>query len=407
VGVEGSNPFCSTIFASSSLWETWLAGIGSVLFSGQRPWYTVLIVLTRIFADNFRALVNFELRPGRLSLLLGDNGSGKTSVLNMLGSLRDLIVLGRSSTDVFSYSRTKWEVRDVQRFELDFESSNGTYHYVLEIQHPQGSHEKPLIRSESVNLDVEPLYRFSDGEVHLFYDDHTSGPGFPFRSDQSFLTSLDSARAPRMGRLGEFKEFVTGLSIIQPNPFAMEPESKHDQNFLSRNGGNFASFFEYLNAERPEVRAALEVRLGEALPGFRNLMFRRLGDTKLLLAVFGDGKHRGEFTLAELSEGQRVLAVLYAAVFGLLRRGSVLCFDEPDNFVSLPEIQPWLQTLRDALEEKGGQALIISHHPEVIDYLALDSIWRFERPSGPVIARSLEVNGAPDLKLSEIIARGA
>jgi predicted ATPase len=364
-------------------------------------------MLTRIFADNFRALVNFELRPGRLSLLLGDNGSGKTSVLNVLGNLRDLIVLGRSSTDLFSYTRTKWELRDVQRLELEFQDRGGTYQYALEIQHPQGLHEKPFIRSESVGFDGEPLYRFWDGEVHLFYDDRTAGPVFPFRSDQSFLTSLDPARAPRMGRLGEFKELIAGLWIIQPNPFSMELVSKQDQDFLARYGTNFASFFEYLNAERPDVRAALEDRLGEALPGFRNFKFSRLGDTKLLFAVFGDEQHKGEFNLAELSEGQRVLAILYAAVFGHVRGGSVLCFDEPDNFVSLPEIQPWLQTLRDALEEQGGQALIISHHPEVIDYLALDSIWRFERPTGPVIARPLEMEGEPDLKLSEIIARGA
>jgi hypothetical protein len=42
-----------------------------------------------------------------------------------------------------------------------------------------------------------------------------------------------------------------------------------------------------------------------------------------------------------------------------------------------------------------------------MDYLALDSIWRFERPSGPVIARPWNVNEAPDLKLSDIIAHGA
>jgi predicted ATPase len=364
------------------------------------------VVLTRIFADNFRALVNFEFRPGRLSLLLGENGSGKTSVLNVLGSLHDLIVLG-FSTDMFSHTQTKWETRDVQRLELDFQESDGAYHYALEIQHSRGSHEKPFIRSESVNFDGEPLYRFSEGESHLFYEDRTAGPVFPFRSDQSFLTNLDLGRAHRMGRLARFRELMAGIWIVQPNPFVMEWVSKQDQSFLMRNGANFASFYEYLNAERPDVRAELEEQLGKALPGFRNLLFRRLGDTKLLLAIFGDEKHKGEFTLAELSEGQRVLAVLYAAVLGHVRSGSVLCFDEPDNFVSLPEIQPWLQTLRDALEEKGGQALIISHHPEVMDYLALDSIWQFERPSGPVIARSLEVSGTPDLKLSEIIARGA
>lgn len=364
-------------------------------------------MLTRIFADNFRALVNFELRPARLSLLLGDNGSGKTSILNVLGSLRDLIVLGSTSAELFSHTRTKWEMRDVQRFELDFQTGGGKFHYALEIQHPQGEQEQPFIRSESVNFEGELLYRYAEGQVQLHYVDDAEGPVFPFRSDQSFLSSLASTRSPSLSRIGEFIELVAGLWILQPNPFAMELASKQDQSFLMRNGYNFASYFEHLNAERPDVRVALEERLQEALPGFRNFLFRRLWDGRLLLASFGDEKHKAAYGLGELSEGQRILFVLYAAVFGHLRPSSLLCFDEPDNFVSLPEIQPWLQTLRDTLDEQGGQALIISHHPEVIDYLALDSVLRFERPSGPVIVRPLQVEGDPDLRLSDIIARGA
>lgn len=364
-------------------------------------------VLKRILADNFRALVNFEFRPSRLCLLLGENGSGKTSVLQVLGCLCDLIVVGRPTTELFANTRTRWETRDVQRFELDMEGADGIYRYALEIQHSQGSHEQPQIRSEVVSLDGEPLYRFSDGEVHLFYDDHSASSVFPFRADQSFLKNLEAGRANRLGRLVEFKVLVAGLWILQPNPFAIDPASTQDVPFLARNGSNFAAFFDYLNDERPDVRTRLEECLQEAIPGFRHFLFKRSGDIKVLLAAFGEGQYKGELTLFELSEGQRVLAMLYAAVLGHVRSRSVLCLDEPDNFVSLPEIQPWLQTLRDAVEEQGGQALIISHHPEVMDYLALDEIWRFERPSGPVIARPYEANGAADLKLSEIVARGA
>ncbi len=364
------------------------------------------VVLTRIFADNFRAMVNFELRPGRLSLLLGDNGSGKTSVLEVIECVRDLIVLGRSTTDLFTRTRTRWEVRDLQRFELDLVGADGTYQYVLEVLHPQGPQEQPLIRSESVSLDLEPLYRFSDAEVHLSYDDRSASSVFPFRADQSFLTNLEAGRSNRLRRLVGFKELVAGLWIIQPDPFSMDPVSKQDVPFLARRCSNFAAYFGHLNDERPEVRTDLEELLREAIPGFRNFLFKRVADGKMLMASYGDERTKSELTLTELSEGQRVLAVLYAAVLGHARRGSVFCFDEPDNFVSLPEIQPWLQVLRDALKEQGGQAIIISHHPEVIDYLAVDSIWRFERPSGPVFARPYEPTGAPELKLSELIARG-
>jgi putative AbiEii toxin of type IV toxin-antitoxin system len=325
-------------------------------------------MLKRIFADNFRALVNFEFRPGSLSLLLGGNGSGKTSVFDVLGKLRDLIVLGLRAGELFTATRTVWETREVQRFEIDLDGNDGTFRYALEIQYSKGITGVPFIRSENVTFDGVPLYRFSAGEVQLYHDDGTPGSLFPFRPDQSFLLNVDTPGAKRMARLAGFKELVAGLRIVQPNPFAFEFFSRQDQDFLARNGGNFASFFSHLNNERPEARTD---------------------------------------NLLELSEGQRVLAVLYASVCDLVRNGAVLCFDEPDNFVALSEIQPWLQVLRDALETRGGQAMIISHHPEVMDYLALDSLWWFERPSGPVIVRPFETDTASPLKLSELVARGA
>jgi AAA15 family ATPase/GTPase len=365
-------------------------------------------MLKRIFADNFRALVNFEFRLGSLSLLLGGNGSGKTSVFDVLGNLRDLIVLGRPAGELFAFTRTQWDTRDVQRFELDVQSSGGTYRYALEIQHPEETPGKPVIRSEQVTLDGALLYRFSAGEVQLYRDDQSAGPVFPFRPDQSFLPNLDPSVAKQMTRLAGFKEFMAKLWRVQPNPFAIEAAAKQDDVFLARYGSNFASFFSYLNSEHPEARSEFERRLRDALPGFRNMFFRRLGDTKLLLTAFSvEEKSSGEYNLLELSEGQRVLAVLYAAVCGLVVPGAVLCFDEPDNFVSLSEIQPWLQFLRDTLETRGGQAMIISHHPEVMDYLALDSLWWFERPSGPVIVRPLAADAESPLKLSELVARGA
>jgi ATPase subunit of ABC transporter with duplicated ATPase domains len=143
------------------------------------------------------------------------------------------------------------------------------------------------------------------------------------------------------------------------------------------------------------------------MPGFLNFKLPRVGDQKLLLAVFTNQKGQShELNLLELSEGQRVLIAMYAAAYGMLGPQALLCFDEPDNFVSLAEVQPWLQGLRDTLDQRGGQAMVISHHPEVIDYLALDSAWRFERPAGVVVARELDFGTEPGLKPSEIIARG-
>ena len=59
----------------------------------------------------------------------------------------------------------------------------------------------------------------------------------------------------------------------------------------------------------------------------------------------------------ELSDGQRSLIFLYAILHFLLARGNTVILDEPDNFISLREIQPWLMAVDNALEHSAGQIL--------------------------------------------------
>jgi AAA15 family ATPase/GTPase len=69
-------------------------------------------MIERIYIDNFRTLVNFEWKPGRLALLLGDNGTGKTSVIDALWGVFALISLEDELQKWFaSDSRTRWESR--------------------------------------------------------------------------------------------------------------------------------------------------------------------------------------------------------------------------------------------------------------------------------------------------------
>ena len=81
--------------------------------------------------------------------------------------------------------------------------------------------------------------------------------------------------------------------------------------------------------------------------------------------------------------------------------------DEPDNFITLRELQPWLGTLKDLIGEGVEQAVLISHHPEIIDQLAVPSGRWFERdgnsPSRVSNQPKTQVEG---LKPSEAMARG-
>ena len=90
-----------------------------------------------------------------------------------------------------------------------------------------------------------------------------------------------------------------------------------------------------------------------------------------------------------------------------MRPDLTLCIDEPDNFIALREIQPWLAELRDRVEQEHSQCLLISHHPEFIDLLAVKHGAMFTRAGqGPVRIKPFNWTEADAVRPSEIIARG-
>jgi predicted ATPase len=364
-------------------------------------------MLTRIYADNFLCLGNFEFRPKRLNLLLGENGSGKTSLFEVLRLIRELVVGGSSVASLFSGTGTIWDRRDIQSFELDLDSHThkGTFSYRLEIKRiPKPLPELPYIGGECLDFDGKPLYRYRAGQVQLFDDEHEPGPSFPFKAARSFLPNLEEQNP----KLQWFKTFIAGIHVFQLNPFALDPYSQQDERHLTFNASNFVSWLRYLSEEKPEAKLECEERLAEIIPGFQRFRFQSVGDQKELYASFSrEGRDDYELALLSLSEGQRILSILYSVLYGLVGKASVLCFDEPENFISLPEVQPWLQGLRDLVEERSGQALVISHHPEVIDYLAADSAFLFERPAGDLVrVRPWTPDPSKIMKPSEVLVRG-
>lgn len=149
--------------------------------------------------------------------------------------------------------------------------------------------------------------------------------------------------------------------------------------------------------------------LQEVFDGFRGIRLEKVGlDTSALMVMFDQFGERYELRLDEVSDGQRALIALYALVRLAAGQGYTLMLDEPDNYIALSEIQPWLIELADACGGEVPQAVLCSHHPELIDYLGCEPAVVLRRESsGATTARpSDELGLEGGLKLSEVIARG-
>ena len=130
------------------------------------------------------------------------------------------------------------------------------------------------------------------------------------------------------------------------------------------------------------------------------------GEARRLKAAFSINEMSHDFDFSELSDGQRQLIVLYT-VLEALRAGlfTTLIIDEPDNYVSLREIQPWIEALSEICDDLGRQAIVISHHPEVVNRMARgDELW-FHRTEGGHV-QTAAYPSVPGLTPAETMARG-
>ncbi len=366
-------------------------------------------MIKRLYVDNYKCLVNFELPLQELTLLLGPNGVGKTAVLDVVFALQRLLAGDAKVTDKDVFpprTLTRWQQRNTQVFELDLAIKGDELRYRLEVEHDRSSN-RARIASEKLQSQGKPLFAFEMGEVHLYRDDHSEGPQYSADWAESALARVPSRRDNT--RLSGFLEFVRKAIVCGLYPASFATESSAADAMLSRDARNFAAWYQHVVLERQDLVSDFTAALREVIDGFRGIRSPSVGlDTRALMVQFDQAKEKYELRLDEVSDGQRALIALYALVHLTKGEGYTLFLDEPDNYIALAEIQPWLMTLADACGEEVPQAVLCSHHPELIDYLGGDQglLLKRESSGATVVRRSSKLAVEGGLKLSEAIARG-
>lgn len=365
-------------------------------------------MLKRLYANNYRCLVNFELNFEELTLLVGPNGGGKSTLFDLLYGIRHLIVDNAKVNEIFPLQDlTAWVKSPEQSFELDVQGEDGLFSYKLIISH-NSDIKKQRIDLEHLLFDGKPLFEFKQGEVQLYHDDHKPGPKYSFDWSVSALATIVSR--PDNKKLTWFKEWAEKLFIVSLQPKAMTSETEEESDWLNRDGTNFASWYRYISQEHQDRIFQLTQQLRDTIPGFYAFRLEQAGKHRILKVGFSREDENAApiyFDFEQLSDGQRVMIVLYSFLLGLQGLGNTFFIDEPENYVSLLEIQPWLMELNDACGEGFSQAVLISHHPELIDYLGPEcGKWIERDPLGPTRVKKLPKQIDKGLKLSEQIARG-
>ena len=346
-------------------------------------------MINEIYIDNFKCLTNFQIKPKDFQLWLGDNGSGKTSILDSLRCVQRLM-RGEHVEDIFNRdSLTTWDKRQEQTIGVSLMINEEVYKYELTIDYANPKYKQRIKREKLVWKD-SPFFLYDGQEAHLYRINWNSGEteeGAIFPADWGRSVIPTIAQRDDNKPLIRFRDEVDKILLIHPVPLVVKDAATTESRNLLEHGENFAQWYRHLLQEHPAIAYRAKQLLADVLPGFEQLSLRETGEFRKLMATFRIQNKDHDFDFRNISDGQRQLIVLYT-VLEALRAGtfSTVLIDEPDNFVSIREIQPWLENLNDICEEHCKQALIISHHPEIINNMARGAELWFSRQAGTHVA---------------------
>ena len=356
-------------------------------------------VIKRFYVHNFRCLENFELPVSGLSsaLLIGDNGSGKTTVARALRILQRIAQGTNRVGDLvkpkdFFLGRTDAPMR----FEIEVELEATTYGYAIAFEFPEGFRELRVLE-EKLTVDGKPVYTREMAQVHLARSGQAKEAKFPIDWHLVALPIVQqgSAKDP----LSAFKEWLARMLILRPMPNMIRGDSDKETLVPNPHVTDFGAWFAGLLHYAPSAYTKIDEYLKQVMRDLRDIKNPVVGtDSSSLVVQFSNDHGSVTIPFEDLSDGEKCFMICAVVLAANEAYGPLLCFwDEPDNYLAPSEVGHFVLALRTAFQS-SGQFIATSHHPEAISRFSEENTFHLHRKSHlePTIVRplgELHVNG--------------
>ncbi len=263
--------------------------------------------------ENFKALRDTTLPLSRFTLIVGPNGTGKTTALNAIA------VLGNPYKALFSQARS-------------------------------------VGAPSSVPITVRGKWKDNGNDWTVTAQWNREGV-----SEHSCLPTL----LP-LGDLGRARYFFFDASAAAA-PVQLQPQIE-----LAANGANLAVVLDRMRDQNPERFEALNEQLGHWIPEFNRVLFDTPSPGQRAITLrTREGGH--SITAKELSQGTLIALALLTLAF-LPEPPSIICLEEPDHGLHprlLREVRDALYRLAypEGSQEKRApvQVIATTHNPYFLD----------------------------------------
>jgi len=319
-------------------------------------------MISQIYIDNFKSLVEFKIKFAKFSCLVGLNGAGKSTVLQAIDFLAQLM---HGEVDSWLNERG-WDAADLNsklspRSNIDFKvnvSLDGKGDFVW-----SGSVNRKSLNctSESVTLNGEQLLKVFEGDCTLRTEPNNATERFPvvFQYQGSILSQLkeNQIRGPLVSLRDEMLN-VHSLDLLSPAQLRLKTRTADGQ--LGLGGQHLSAYLHELGKNKREAltqqlanvyHQLVSIETKSLRSGWKQLGIReRFGNQFLSTSAthINDGMLRLMAILSQLSSNQRFLI-----------------FDEIENGIN-PEL---VEFLVDTLVMSNHQVLVTTHSPMILNFM--------------------------------------
>ncbi len=324
--------------------------------------------LERIVIRNFRSIGACDVRLGRLSYVVGRNGSGKSNFLDALHFVRDALsgsleraLHERGGIEEVRRRSTGHPHRFAIRLELRLADGRRAV-YALEVGARDGGGHEVVSEMCAIDGDTpDDFYEIAEGRVVR----HGAFPFPAIASDRLALVALSGLTAFR-----PVFDALTGSGFYNLDPRVMrELQPPQDGRLLGPSGENIASVIGRLQDNAPEAVEILTDYLRRIVPAIQSVSRERLGHRETLefrQRVVG-AEYPWRFPAQNMSDGTlRALGVLTALFQGDADdRPTLIGIEEPET-----SLHPAAgAALREAfgLASESVQVVVTSHSPDLLD----------------------------------------
>jgi predicted ATPase len=359
-----------------------------------------MMKIEEITLKNFKAFQHIKLENlPSFVVVIGKNGTGKTSFFDIFGflhdCLKDNISVALDARGGFDNVISRGHENETILIEIKYrilitgKARLVTYH--LEIA--QDEFKKPYVKHEFLRFKrggrVGYPYcflKFQKGKGYAVTneDDFEKTEGDLNREEQTIDANILAIKG-----VGQFDRFIAAkafreliekwhVSDFHISDARGRKDQRGENQHLTRNGDNLARYAFYLSEHHPERFQKILDGMVNRVPGVHNIETKKTEDGYLIL-LFKDDVFNKAFLDRQVSDGT-IKMFAYLALLNDPEPHPLLCIEEPEN-----QLYPHLMTV--LAEEfraysKQGQVFVSTHSPDFLNAIGLDESFYLLKENG-------------------------